>query len=51
MCACDLEDLNKEELLDIMWAYDSYIENFDYSDGQPMLLLEFINRGYENEKI
>ena len=51
MCAIDLNELSKEELLDILWHYDTYIENFDYeNEGRPVCLLEFVNNDYQDIK-
>lgn len=51
MCAIDLNELSREELLDILWHYDTYIENFDYeNEGRPVCLLEFVNNDYQDIK-
>ena len=56
MSAIDLEELSKEELLDILWHYDTYIENYMEEHGTckdgccPVCLLEFVNNEYQDIK-
>ena len=48
MDANDFNELSKEELLDIIWAYDDYVQQvITENEGEPVCLLEFVNNDYQ----
>lgn len=56
MDACDFNNLDRDELLDIIWCYDDYIINYMDEHGVckdgccPVCLLEFVNNDYQELK-
>ncbi len=56
MDANDFNELEKQELLDIIWAYDDYIINYMEEHGAckdgncPVCLLEFVNNEYQESE-
>ena len=53
MDANDFNELSREELLNIIWAYDDYVINYMDEHGackdgcSPVCLLEFVNNEYQ----
>lgn len=48
MDANDFNELSREELLDIIWAYDDYVQQvINENEGEPVCLLEFVNNDYQ----
>ena len=51
MDANDFNELGKEELLDIIWKYDDYVQQvINENEGEPVCLLEFVNNDYQELK-
>ena len=48
MDANDFNELEREELLNIIWAYDDYVQQvIEENEGEPVCLLEFVNNDYQ----
>ena len=49
MDANDFNELSREELLDIIWLYDDYVQQvINENEGEPVCLLEFVNNDYQS---
>lgn len=51
MNANDFNNLDRDELLDIIWCYDDYVQQvINENEGEPVCLLEFVNNDYQELK-
>ena len=51
MDACDFNNLDRDELLNIIWCYDDYVQQvINENEGEPVCLLEFVNNDYQELK-
>lgn len=45
-----ISEMTKAEVVDLMWAYNNYVMDFDYSHGgQPVSLMEFYDNDYQEK--